>query len=105
MFESLFKVGWLMRMGRRDMAIECSRCGGPTMSETMIKLRRGILGLRETRSQGGYCPTCRLSVPIENHLTMRPPVAISGRPRPGLSGFLPMWLRIAPARSGGIKWV
>jgi hypothetical protein len=50
---------------RRDMAIECKRCDGPTMSETVIKLRRGALGIRETRSQGGYCATCKLSVPME----------------------------------------
>jgi hypothetical protein len=87
------------------MAIECSRCGGPTMSETVIKLRGGVHGFRETRSQGGYCPTCRLSVPIENHATRRPATAINGRLRPGLSGFLSMWLRVTPARSGGVEWV
>jgi hypothetical protein len=87
------------------MAIECSRCGGPTMSETVIKLRRGILGFRETRSQGGYCATCKLSIPMENHATIRPPTPISDRLRPGLRGFLPLWLRGAPARSGGVEWV
>ena len=87
------------------MAIECKRCGGPTMSETVIKLRRGALGARETRSQGGYCATCKLSVPMENPAAMRPSIAISGRPRQSISGFLPMWLRLAPARSGGVKWV
>jgi hypothetical protein len=87
------------------MTIECKRCGGPTMSETVVKLRRGILGFRETRSQGTYCPTCKLSVPMESHAAMRPSVAISGRPRPGLSGFLPAWLRAAPARPGGAQWV
>jgi hypothetical protein len=79
------------------MAIECRRCGGPTMLETVIKLRRGLLGFRETRSQGGYCPICKLSVPIENNATMRPRTAISGRSHPGLSGFLPLLLRVAPA--------
>jgi hypothetical protein len=87
------------------MAIECKRCGSPTVPETVIKLRRGLLGFRETRSQGGYCPTCRLSVPMESHATMRPPTAIAGRPRPGISGFLPMWLRVAPSRSGGVERV
>jgi hypothetical protein len=87
------------------MAIECKRCGGPTMLETVIKLHRGILGFRETRSQGAYCATCKLSVPIENHAAMRPRIAISGRQRRSLSGFLPMWLRVAPARSGGAEWV
>jgi hypothetical protein len=46
------------------MEIEWKRCGGPTMSETVIKLRRGVLCIRETRSHGGYCATCKLSVPI-----------------------------------------
>jgi hypothetical protein len=87
------------------MAFECKRCDGPTMLETVIKLRRGILGFRETRSQGGYCPTCRLSAPTESHAPIGSSIAVSGRPRPSLSGFLPMWLRAAPARSGGVEWV
>ena len=87
------------------MAIECKRCGGPTMLETVIKLRRGVLGFRGTRSQGGYCATCKLSVPIENHPTMRPAIAVRDRLRAGLSEFLSIWLRGVPARSGGVKWV
>jgi hypothetical protein len=87
------------------MAIECKRCGGPTMSETVIKLRRGVLGIRETRSQGGYCTTCKLSVPMENPAAMRPSIAIRDRPRQNRSGLLPLWLRLVPARSGGVKWV
>ncbi len=87
------------------MAIECKWCGGPTMSETVIKLRRGVLGLRETRSQGAYCAACKLSLPIENHAAIEPSIATSGQPRPGVRGLLPMWLRVAPARSGGVEWV
>jgi hypothetical protein len=75
------------------------------MPETVIKLRRGVLGFRETRSQGGYCPICKLSVPVENPAAMRPPITMSGRPRSGFSGFLPIWLRVAPARSGSVEWV
>ena len=45
---------------RRDMAIECKRCGGPTMVETVITLRRGVLGARETCSQGAYCAACKV---------------------------------------------
>jgi hypothetical protein len=90
---------------RRDMAIECNWCGGPTMVETVIRLRRGILGLHETRSQGAYCARCKLSVSMENHAVLRPATTIRDRPRQSLSGFLPMWLRLAPARSGGVKWV
>jgi len=87
------------------MAIECKRCGGPTMLETVITLRRGVLGVRETRSQGAYCATCKLSVPMENPAALRPSIAIRDRPRQSCSGYLPLWLRLAPARSGGIKWV
>jgi hypothetical protein len=87
------------------MAIECKRCGGPTMLETVIELRRGVLGLRKTRSPGAYCATCKLGVRMENHAAMRSSIAISDRPRRNLSGFLPMGLRLAPARSGGVEWV
>jgi hypothetical protein len=87
------------------MAIECKWCGGPTMLETVIKLRRRILGFRETRSQAAYCATCKLSVPMESHAIMRPPIATSGRPRPSLTGFLPVWSRGVPVRSGGAEWV
>ena len=60
------------------MAIECRRCGGPTMPETIIKLRRGLLGFRETRSPGAYCVPCKLSVPMENPAATRPLIAIRG---------------------------
>jgi hypothetical protein len=81
------------------MAIECTRCGGLMMSETVIKLRRGVLGYRETRFQGAYCATCRLSVPVE--CPSRAQAAISVPPRTSLRGFLPMWLRGGTARSMG----
>jgi hypothetical protein len=58
---------------RRDVAIEHRRCGGPTILGTMIKLRRGVLGFHETRSQAAYCGTCKLSVPIEDTAAMRRP--------------------------------
>jgi hypothetical protein len=48
------------------VAIECRRCGGLTISETVIKLRRSLFGFRETRLQGAYCAACKLSVPIES---------------------------------------
>ena len=83
------------------MAIECRRCGGPTMRETVIQLRRGILGLRETRWQGGYCAVCKVSVPMDSPATVRPAIAVGRRPSPGLGGSLAMWLRGVPARSGG----
>jgi hypothetical protein len=54
--------------------MQCKRCGGSTMTETVIKLRRSVLGLRETRSLGAYCPMCQVGMPIENH----PAVAYQG---------------------------
>lgn len=48
------------------MAIGCARCGGPAMLETVVKLRRGVLGFRETRWQRAYCMTCKLCSPVEH---------------------------------------
>jgi hypothetical protein len=47
--------------------MECKRCGGPMMLETVIKLRRSFIGFREARSAGAYCVTCRIGVPVESH--------------------------------------
>jgi hypothetical protein len=73
------------------MAFECTRCGGQMMSETVIKLRRGVIGFRETRFQGAYCATCRRSVAVESPPAIQ--AANSFRPRGSLGGFLPLWLR------------
>jgi hypothetical protein len=78
------------------MAIECKRCGGPTMSETVIKLRRSIIGFRETRWQGAYCTACRLSVPIQDPPAIR---SVAVQPRTRLGGYLLTWLRGTPGRS------
>jgi hypothetical protein len=45
--------------------MECSRCGGSMMLETVIKLRRRFIGFRETRSLGAYWAICKIGVPIE----------------------------------------
>jgi hypothetical protein len=90
---------------RRDMAIECKRCGGSTMLETVIKLRRGLFGFSETRSQRAYCATCKLSGSIENAAGIPLPIAINDRSRPSISGFLALWLRVALGRSGCAEWV
>jgi hypothetical protein len=45
--------------------MECKRCGGSMMMETVITLRRGLFGFRETRSRGGYCFTCQIGAPLE----------------------------------------
>jgi hypothetical protein len=84
------------------MAMECKRCGGPAMSETVIRLRRGILGLRETRVQGVYCTACKVSSTMENPASTRPLIAISDNRGQKLGGMLPMKLGIrvsAPVRA------
>jgi hypothetical protein len=101
LFVRLVNVVSVERQWRRDMAIECKRCGGPTMSETVIKLRRRVLGFRETRSQGAYCATCKLSVSIENRSTIRSETTFCARPWNRFSGFLPVWLHGEPVRTGG----
>jgi hypothetical protein len=50
--------------------------------------------LRDMQAERANAKPCRL----------RPSIAINGRPRRGLSGFLPMWLRVALARSDSIEW-
>jgi hypothetical protein len=73
--------------------MECKRCGGSMMLETVIKLRRSFIGFRETRSQGAYCATCKIGAPIENHqpATHRA-IAAATHPRKRAGGLLPAWL-------------
>lgn len=76
--------------------IECNRCGGPTMSETVVKLRRGIVGFRETRWQGAYCAGCGQSVTAPVQAAMPPQTQ---HRQLGLGRFLLTWSRGTPARS------
>lgn len=76
------------------MAMECKRCGGPAMAETVIRLRRGLLGLRETRMEGMYCTACRVSSPVKNFTGSRHLLAISDNGPQNLDGILPMRLGI-----------
>src|SRR5271166_2976149 len=55
---------------RGKRAMECKRCGGAMMPETVIELRRGVLGFRETRYRGAYCATCKIGVPVESYLSV-----------------------------------
>jgi hypothetical protein len=105
MFAASFNVGWLNENGEAGHGDRMQPMRRPDNVGNGDQTTGGVHGFRETRSQAGYCPTCRLSVPIENHATRRPATAINGRLRPGLSGFLSMWLRVTPARSGGVEWV
>jgi len=69
--------------------MECNRCGGLMMSETVIKLRRRFIGFRETRSQGAYCATCKIGVLLESHPAETVPHARKIVPRPS-----PAWLTV-----------
>jgi hypothetical protein len=72
----------------------CKQCGGAMMRETVITLRRGFFGFRETRSQGAYCVTCKIAVPIEDHPPARnPPIVVNARAGGRVGGVSPTWLR------------
>jgi hypothetical protein len=74
--------------------MHCNKCGERMMQETVIILRRKFGGFRENRSQGAYCLSCRIAVPIE----AAPPPVTKGV---GLRGLVPMWLHgIGLARVG-----
>jgi hypothetical protein len=45
--------------------MDCKRCGGAMMAETVIQLRRRLIGFREIRFAGAYCATCQIGVPGE----------------------------------------
>ena len=59
------------------MAMKCKRCGGPAMVETVIRLRRGFLGLHETRLEGMYCTACKVSSPVQQFAANAHVMAIS----------------------------
>jgi hypothetical protein len=88
--------------------MECNRCGDPMMMETVIKLRRRLFGFRETRSQGAYCATCKIGVPVENHQSVsRRPTAVSAPSRRNARELLPMWRYTdaqQPDRGCQISW-
>jgi hypothetical protein len=72
--------------------MECNRCGGPMMLETVIKLRRRLVGFRETRSQGAYCATCKIGVPVANDQSATfQPTALITRPRRSARELWPTW--------------
>ena len=73
---------------RRDMAIECKRCGGPTMPETVIKLRRGVLGFRGIPGTSRRPRPHNLARVLEPAVSARPglllgQMAAAGRPGQG----------------------
>ena len=82
--------------------MECKRCGGSMMPETVIKLRRSFfVGFRETRSQGAYCATCKVGVSMDTHqTTTNAPVWAKVQPRKATS-CLPAWLQGPVSRPQG----
>src|SRR5689334_11769973 len=81
--------------------MQCSQCGGPMMPETVITLRRNLIGFRETRSQGAYCATCRIGVPVEDAVPHR--VSIMADLGRSVRRLLPSWRRIGISRSAGTR--
>jgi hypothetical protein len=81
--------------------MQCKRCGGGVMPETVIKLRRSVFGLRETRSQGAYCAACGIGWPADSDAVAAPqPAAVSPRFRTGLAGVWPALRLSGVARHG-----
>jgi hypothetical protein len=75
--------------------MQCKQCGDPMAHETVIRLRRSLTGFRETRSQGAYCLTCRIAVPIEAARSSATGPSIAAMPRTRANGLCSAWLRTA----------
>ena len=84
--------------------MQCNRCHGAMMAETVIKLRPGLFGFRETRSQGAYCASCQIGVVVE------PPApaphrqaAIASQPAQRMMRLLPAWRPMRGTRSDFVE--
>lgn len=90
--------------------MKCIRCGGAMMPETVIKLRRSLVGFRETRSQGAYCAACGIGWRVDAAPAVTPRLpAIFGRLRTGVREIWPAWrlsgmVRPGRVRAGGIAY-
>lgn len=42
--------------------MNCQFCGDLMCPETVIRLRRTLFGLRDSRFQGAYCTCCKISI-------------------------------------------
>jgi hypothetical protein len=91
-------------LGHASIGI-CDRNSLAGVVSARVAAKDNVLDFRKTRSQGAYCATCKLGVPMENPAAIRPSIATNSRSRHSLSRFLPVWLRFAPARTGGVRWV
>src|SRR5271166_3484438 len=86
---------------RGKRAMECKRCGGSMMPETVIELRRG-----RPRLPGNAVPR-RILCDVQNWCAGRkPPIrytsatAVTARLRASIRGLLPTWLHADLSRSG-----
>jgi hypothetical protein len=79
--------------------MQCKRCDGPMMTETVIKLRRSVFGFRETRSLGAYCPMCQIGVPAESQPALAGRAAMA-MPRSRIASVWPFRLPGGPSRPG-----
>jgi hypothetical protein len=68
------------------------------MPETVIRLRRGVLGFRETRLAGAYCAVCQTGVVLDAALPSAPR-SVAGRTRGAVTAFWQAW-SAAPGRDG-----
>ena len=59
---SLFDKVGQARPATKEGHMNCQHCGDPMCPETVIRLRRTLFGLRESRFQGAYCACCKISI-------------------------------------------
>jgi hypothetical protein len=60
--------------------MNCEHCGNLMRPETVIKLRRTLLGVRRSHYQGAYCMDCNVSIVQGGPSTPATPRTASIRP-------------------------
>jgi hypothetical protein len=74
------------------------------MPETVIKLRRSVFGMREARSQGGYCAACGIGWSMDSTLAATPrPTAVFSRFRCKIKNVWPSWRLSGVAQPGHVR--
>jgi hypothetical protein len=82
--------------------MECNRCGGLMMQETVIKLQRRFVGVGETRFLAGYCAWCKTSVPMDvQPASGHQPLTVGHRPTRTDRFRLPSWLHAPASQADG----
>ncbi|PPQ29676.1 hypothetical protein CCS01_21015 [Rhodopila globiformis] len=85
--------------------MHCKQCGGPMMPETVIKLRRGLIGFRETRFPGAYCAWCRIGVTIGGDCAAgHRQVSVMADLGRSIRQLLASWSGAGASRSTGGRW-